>query len=51
MTSFRSRHRGRTAAGLNRWTFRTAGVVPVASAIARAIGFLFPPTPERPWIQ
>ena len=35
----------------NTLQLESAGVVPVASAIARAIGSLFPPTPERPWTQ
>jgi len=47
MTSLCSRHRCRTAAGLNRWTFLTAGAVPVASAIARAIGVFIPPNPRE----
>jgi len=47
MTSLCSGCRCRTAAGLNRGTVRTAGVVPVASAIARAIGFFIPPNPRE----
>jgi len=43
MTSLHSRHRCRTAAGFNRWTFRTDVVVPIASAIARATGVFSSP--------
>ena len=47
MTSLCSGCRCRTAAEFNRRAFRTAGVVPVAPAAARAIGFFIPPNPRE----
>jgi hypothetical protein len=47
MTSLFSGCRCRTAAGLNRWTFRTDVVVPVAPAIAHAVGVFIPTNPSE----